>query len=197
MQLNDEFTFQYTVVEEGVTTFSEPVNFTVDSTPTAIADPLTDIINIGYVSLDRVFRNGTAINFIYTLLLFGVIFAGGFYVVPTGNFTLLGELLMDSLFWTENTTLVNDGTKWGVRVDSATSDLILDLDVHYLKADGFISYYSIAVTNKTSGIASSAKLVRDGTGLDIVGLLTDNILYVGIAVGVIVILGAVVCMRRK
>ncbi len=102
---------------------------------------------------------------------------------------------MDSPFWTENTTLINDGTNWGARLSGLEDEMSMTVSVRYLKADGFIARYSLEALNTTSGIRSSASLIRDGIGIDIIGLLTDNILYVGI--GVIVILGAVVCMRRR
>ncbi|MGD9397381.1 MAG: hypothetical protein PVJ05_13190 [Candidatus Thorarchaeota archaeon] len=194
--LNDEFTFQYKVVEEGDTLIDEGVNFTVDATPASIDDPLTSWIGIDYVDIDMVYTNGTSMGFAAIYLL-GIILAGGHFVVPVGNFTLLSELLMDSPFWTENTTLINDGTNWGARLSGLEDEMAMSVSVRYLKADGFIARYTLEAINTTSGVRSSASLIRDGLGIDIIGLLTDNILYVGIGIGVIVILGAVVCMRRR
>ena len=194
--LNDEFTFKYKVIEEGKTLLDEGVNFTVDSTPSTIDDPLTSWNGIDYVDIDMVYTNGTPLSF-EAIYLIGIILAGGHFVVPIGNFTLLSELLMDSLFWTENTTLINDGTNWGARLSGLEDDMTMSVSVRYLKADGFIARYTLEAINTTSGVRSSASLIRDGLGIDIIGLLTDNILYVGIGVGVIVILGAVVCMRRR
>ena len=100
-----------------------------------------------------------------------------------------------SIFWSENTTIVNDSTNWGVRTTGAEDDMTMQVHIHYLKSDGFLSRYTIEARNTTSNIRSSASLIRDGVGLDIVALLQDNLLYVGI--GVIVILGVVVCIRRR
>lgn len=194
--LIDEFTFQYKIIEEGEKILDEGVNFTVDSTPGAIDDPLTAWSNLDYLDIDLVYTNGCSMGF-EAFYLLGILLAGGQFVVPIGNFSLLSELLMGSLFWSENTTIVNDGTVWGVRTSGTNDDMIMQVNVHYLKADGFISRYTLEATNTTSGIRSSVSLIRDGLGLDIIGLLQDNILFVGIGVGVIVILGAVVCMRRR
>ncbi len=194
--LNDEFTFQFKVIEEGVTILDEAVNFTVEETPAAIDDPLTDWSNLDSPDVDMVYKNGTTIGF-EGLYLLGILVAGGQLVVPIGNFTLLTELLMDSFFWNENLTIVNDGSNWGVRMSGTEDDMAMQLLVHYLKADGFIARYTLEATNTTSNVRSSVSLIRDGLGLDIFGLLQDNILYVGIGVGVIVIMGAVVCMRRR
>jgi hypothetical protein len=194
--LNDEFTFQYKIIEEGEQILDEGVNFTVESTPGAIDDPLTDWSNLDYVDIDLVYTNGSAMGF-ETLYLLGLLLTGGGFVVPIGNFSLLTELLMDSLFWTENHTIINDGTKWGARMSGTEDDMVMQVYVHYLKTDGFIARYDLEATNTTDGLRSEVTLIRDGIGLDIIGLLQDNILYVGIGVGVIVILGAVVCMRRR
>lgn len=192
--LNDEFTFQYTIIEEGETTLNEGVNFTVESTPGTIDDPFTDWSNIDFVDVDLVYTNGSSMG-IETLYLLGIIIVGAGFAVPIGNFTLLTELLMNSAIWTENHTIVNDGTNWGARMSGTDDEMTMQISVHYLKTDGFIATYTFESTNTTSGISSRVTLIRDGLGLDIIGLLQDNILYV--VIGVIVILGAVACMRRR
>ena len=194
--LNDEFTFQFKVIDEGETIFDEGVNFTVESTPGTIDDPFTDWASLDYIDLDLVYTNGTSLGF-EALFLIGIALVGGGFAVPIGNFTLLTELLMNSLLWTENHTIINDGTNWGARMSGTDDDTSMQVSVQYLKTDGFIARYTLDATNTTSGVGSHVTLIRDGTGLDIIGLLQDNILYVGIGVGAIVIIGAVVCMRRR
>ena len=194
--LNDEFTFQYTITEEGETILDEGVNFTIESTPGAIDDPLTNFTNIEVVDLDLVYTNGTSMGF-EVLYLIGIALVGGGLAVPIGNFSLLTELLMDSIIWTENHTIINDGTNWGASMSVTDDDSAVQVSVQYLKADGFIASYSLTSTNTTSGLSEGATLVRDGLGTDIFGLLQDNILLVGIVAGVIVLLGAVACIRRR
>ncbi|MHA2145483.1 MAG: hypothetical protein ACXAB0_08525 [Candidatus Thorarchaeota archaeon] len=193
--LNDEFTFQYTIIEAGETILNEGVNFTVDSTPGAIDDPLTDWSNLDYVDVDLVYTNGSSIGF-ETFYLLGIILVGGGFAVPIGNFSLLTQLLMNSVIWTANHTIVNDGTNWGARMSGTDDEMVMQVYVHYLKADGFIARYTLEATNTTAGESYSVSLIRDGLGFDIIGFLTDNIVIVGIGVGVIVILGAIVCRRR-
>ncbi|MGY5865424.1 MAG: hypothetical protein RTV41_12535 [Candidatus Thorarchaeota archaeon] len=193
--LNDEFTFQYTIIEAGETILNEGVNFTVDSTPGTIDDPFTDLSNLDYVDVDLVYTNGSSIG-LETLYLLGIIIVGVGFAVPIGNFTHLTELLMNSAIWTENHTIVNDGTNWGARMSGTDDEMTMQVSVHYLKTDGFIASYTLDSTNSTAGESLSVTLIRDGLGFDIVGFLTDNIVIVGIGVGVIVILGAIVCRRR-
>ncbi|MDH4214987.1 MAG: hypothetical protein OEV85_13805, partial [Candidatus Thorarchaeota archaeon] len=101
---NDEFTFRYTIVEEGVTTLDEGVNFTIGSAPSIIDDPVTTW-SFPPPSISMMFTNGTYLPPIRIFEMeINVINTVGQFVVPTGNFTLLGELLQDTPRWAENCT---------------------------------------------------------------------------------------------
>ena len=193
---NDLFTFGYSVIEEGVPLNTDDVNITMTVNPGPIDDPLTDWNNIPQSLPDWVYANGSALGY-ENIYFLGIIITGGYFYVPIGNYSLMTELFMDSVFWNVNSSIINDGSNWGVHFAAVDDDLRMQVSVRYLKEDGFLNRYSLEMTNTNSGIRTSASLTRRGVGLDIVGLLQDNILYVGIGVGVIVILGAVVCMRRK
>ncbi len=196
--LNDEFTFQFTLNEEGETAIDEGVNVTVDLSPGAIDDPLTNWSNLGFVNIDLVYTNGTSMGF-EALTLLGLALVGNGFAVPIGNFSLLTELFTNSILWTENHTIINDGTYWGASISGVDDDddVTMQVSAQYLKTDGFLARYSLTITNTTSGVVEGASFIRDGLGTDIFGLLQDNILLVGIVVGVIVLLGAVVCIRRR
>lgn len=194
--LNDEFTYRFVWVDEGETTFNEGMNITVDTTPGTIPDPLTNWTSIPEVNIEMYYTNGTPLG-IEAFLFLGFIGVGGYFVVPTGNYSLLTDLAMDSEWWTENHTIINDSSVWGVRLSGVDDGDPVSIYVQYLKSDGFCARYVLETTNSTSGQKTSVSLIRDGLGLDIIGLLQDNILYVGIGIGVIVIIGAVVCMRRR
>ncbi len=131
------------------------------------------------------------------LSLLGIALVGSGFAVPIGNFNLLTELFTNSVLWTENHTIINDGTYWGASMSGIDDDVTMQVSVQYLKTDGFLARYSLTITNTTSGVVEGASFIRDGLGTDIFGLLQDNILLVGIVVGVIVLLGAVVCIRRR
>lgn len=194
--LNDEFTFQFTLNEEGETAIDEGVNVTVDLSPGAIDDPLTNWSNLGFVNIDLVYTNGTSMGF-EALALLGLALVGNGFAVPIGNFSLLTELFTDSILWTENHTIINDGTHWGARMSGVDDEMTMMVSCQYLKTDGFIARYSMGLTNTTSGVVDGVTFIRDGLGTDILGLLQDNILLVGIVVGVIVLLVAVVLIRRR
>jgi hypothetical protein len=194
--LDDEFTFTFKWVEEGEPTLDEKMNATVDETPEAIDDPLTEWTDISWFDIYFVYANGTAPG-VEFLALLGLMALGSLFVVPTGNYSLLSELAMNSLWWTENHTIINDSMVWGIRFSGVDDGNPMALYVHYLKSDGFCARYVLEATNSTSGQKATISFIRDGLGLDIIGLLQDNIMYVGIGVGAIVIIGAVVCMRRR
>ena len=192
--VGDEPTYRFKFVDEGEVTFDEGVNITVTSIP-VIPDPITDWVQIPTVLSTMVYTNGSAIG-LEAIVLLGILAFGGYFVLPIGNFTLLTELAMDSSWWTENHTIVNDGSVWGSRLTATDEEINQVAYVHYLKSDGFLARYVIEATNTTDGVKSSVSLIRDGLGTDIIGWISDNILIVAIGVGVIVILGAVVCRRK-
>ncbi len=192
--VDDEFTYQFKFVDEGEVTLDEGVNVTVTTRPT-IPDPITDWLELPEVYIDLVYTNGTALG-LEAIVLLGILAFGGLFALPIGNFTLLSELAQDSIWWTENHTIVNDGSVWGSRLTGTDEEINSVAYMHYLKSDGFLARYVIEATNTTDGVKSSVSLIRDGLGTDIIGWLQDNILIVGIGVGVIIILGAVVCRRK-
>ena len=125
------------------------------------------------------------------------ILVGGVFIAPTGNFSLLADLAAAAPWWTVNHTIVSDSAFWGIRLSFVDDGAPSQVFMQYSKSNGVCARFNIESTNSTSNKKSTLSLVRDGLGLDIVQLLQDNILYVGIGVGVIVILGAVVCIRRR
>jgi hypothetical protein len=193
--LNDEFQFSFDYSEIGEDSLSVIVNATVDATPPTIPDPLSDWLSIPWFDIEFELANGSMVPPEF-LALFGFIAVGGLFVVPVGNYTLLSELAMDSLWWTDNHTIVNDATYWGIQLSATDGDEIISLYVHYLKTDGMCGRYELQLSNSTHASLGSASFVRLGLGFDIVGFIQDNMLLVGIGIAVIVILGAIVCRRR-
>ncbi|NHI88556.1 MAG: hypothetical protein EAX87_03475 [Candidatus Thorarchaeota archaeon] len=194
---NDEFTYRLRMVDEGVQTYDEGMNITVTGSTPALSDPLTTWLSIPVVLANMVYTNGTPAIAEAVVIGFASILVGGVFIVPIGNFSLLADLAAAAPWWTVNHTIVSDSAFWGIRLSYMDDDSPSQIYVQYSKSNGVCARFNIESTNSTSHKKSSFSLVRDGLGLDIVQLLQDNILYVGIGVGVIVILGAVVCIRRR
>ena len=194
--VDDELTYRFVIDDpEDEMTLDEGVNITITATPSIPADVLVwgDIPD---VSADIVYTNGTAVG-LELLVILGIIYAGGHLVVPVGNFTHLGVLAQADSWWTENTTLINSGSEWGTQFTASEDDESLYVKTTYLKSDGMLARYQFEITNTTSGQKYGASLIRDGLGFDFMGWIQDNLLIVGIGVGVIVLLGAVVCVKRR
>ncbi|MHA1864331.1 MAG: hypothetical protein ACTSWA_11230 [Candidatus Thorarchaeota archaeon] len=203
--LDDEFTYQMTFTEEGVELFSEGLNVTVIETPPTIDDPLTNWTNIGSFDLNMTFYNGTSIG-LYGLLFLGLMTVGGHFAVPVGNYSLLTDLAMAESWWNDNLTLIDNALFWGVSFSATAGEVEQTMMGEFLKEDGFLSRYSIVMSN--SSIESGVTVIRDnlpvlttpttnttGTAFDIVGFVTDNILYIGVGIGVLLVL--VIIIKRR
>jgi hypothetical protein len=195
--LNDEFTYRLTMVDEGVQTYDEGVNITVTGSTPAISNPLTTWLGIPILSISMVYTNGTPVIFEALVIGLAYLLVGGVFITPKGNYSLLADLAAAAPWWTVNHTIVSDSTFWGIKLSFVDDDSPSMIFVQYSKSNGVCSRFNIESTNSTSHKKSSVSLVRDGLGLDILGLLQDNILYVGIGVGAIVVIGAIVCIRRR
>ncbi|MDH4213479.1 MAG: hypothetical protein OEV85_06125 [Candidatus Thorarchaeota archaeon] len=194
--LNDEFTFKMIFIDEGEETFNEGINATIAETPPAINDPLVNLTGIDTFNITMTFYNGTELG-LYGILFLGLIAVGSHFAYPVGNFSLLSELAMDESFWDENHTIINNSQVWGISYSETSGDETESITAEYLKADGFCYRYMLEVTNTTSNIETSVSFVRDmpSSGFDIVGFITDNALYIGI--GVIIVLLLVIIFKKK
>jgi len=194
--LNDKFTFQMVFVDEGNQTINEGINVTIAEAPPAISDPLTNLTDIGIFNLTMTFYNGTELGLIGILFL-GLYVVGSHFAYPIGNFSLLTELAMAESWWNSNYTIINNAQVWGIRLSETSGGAQATITAEYLKADGFCSSYTLQSTNTTDSVVSSVSFTRTtpGSGFDIVGFVTDNALYIGI--GVIIILLLVIIVKRK
>ncbi len=196
VEVDDEFTYRFTITDpESEDTFDEGVNITVEAVPSMPADVfLWD--DIPEVDLDIFYTNGTAVG-LELLVLLGILYAGGHFVVPIGNFTHLSTLLEGYTLFTENTTIINTSSEWGASYHAEMDDERMEVRTTYLKSDGVLARYTFQVTNTTSGDTAGASFIRDGLGFDFMGWISENILIVGIGIGAIVLIGAVVCVKRR
>lgn len=194
--LDDEFTFQMVFVDEGSQTFNEGINVTVIETPPTLDDPLLAIGDIDTMDLNMTFYNGTSLG-LYGILFLGLIVVGSHFAYPIGNFSLLTELAMAESWWNTNYTIINTAQVWGISFSETSGGEQASITAEYLKADGFCSRYVLQSTNTTSSVVTSVSFTRTipSSSFDIVGFLTDNALYIG--VGVIILLLLVIIFKRK
>lgn len=194
----DKFDFTMTATEEDVP--SEDIYINITSTASnAIPDPLENWADIPEHSQGFWWANGTSMG-MSTLIFLGVFFVGGKFAVPLGNFTLLENLIKPEL---SGEVIIDEGNVWGVewsQEETTTEDF--RITATYSKSDGFLAEYKLeTVSTLNDTVLDSIEVIRQdlpagGGGLDdIIQLLEDNILYVGIGIAVLVVLG-IACKRR-
>ena len=184
----DRFDFTVKTDIPGEDNINEGLYYVVQNNPATIPDSISMWSQIPAITVKLYWTNGS-------LASLGLIGADKL-AVPIGNWTLLSSLAEDLAF--PGYEDVNDAAYWGYKARTAffLPSIQLRLEVKWLKSDGFLSLIDATFWNTTSDSEyGSFTLTRQGG--DILSLIMDNILYVGIGVGVIIILGAVVCLRRK
>ncbi|MHA1935880.1 MAG: hypothetical protein ACW97A_11405 [Candidatus Thorarchaeota archaeon] len=190
--------FDYTLTgDDGVDTFDEAIYINVTAVPAlAIPDPLTDWGNIPDFDVEFWWANGTSMGLL-VLVFLGLIAVGSKLVLPIGNFTHLQSLLATEL---TGETITPGGNLWTVVwSEDTTATEEFRITASYSTVDGFLAEYKFETWGSANNtLLQSFHVTRDvipSAGLDIVQFLTDNILYVAIGIGVVVVL-AIVCKKR-
>ncbi len=196
---NDQFNFTMDAVSvEEDLGLHEGMYILVTDTPPTIPNVITDWTQVPEIDYSMKWTNGTDLG-MYGLLFLGLlVLVGEHFAVPMGNWTLMTEVVQTYILWNDTTTFTTNSAYWGMSLTYASGGQRLTLAASYLKSDGFLAKYTMKTTyvsNSTEILNLSA--IRTGLPNDLIVMLQDNILLVGIGVGVIVILGAVVCMKRK
>jgi len=195
---NDQFNFTFDAAnpDEGLS-LHEGMYMLVTDAPPTIPNVVTDWTQVPTVDLDMKWTNGTSIG-LYVLIFLGIIPFGAHFAVPIGNWTLMTEVVQTSGSWNDSTTFTTNSAYWGMSLTYSSSGLRYTVAVSYLKSDGFLAKYEMKATNITSStVTFDFGVIREGLPNDLIVTLQDNILLIGIGVGVVVIVGAVVCMKRK
>jgi len=190
------FTMDATNPEEDLS-LHEGMYIIVTAAPPTIPNVITVWTQVPTVTVDMKWTNGTSIG-LYALLFIGLAAFGGRMVVPIGNWTLLTEVVKTTVGWNTSTAFTSNSAYWGMSLTATSSGQRATIGALYLKSTGFLAKYTITVTNATSSAQIfSFSVIQEGLPNDLVVMIQDNILLIGIGVGVVVILGAVVCMKRK
>lgn len=193
--VGDQWNFDMRMTDENGTTETEVMYMEVTSRPT-IANIINTWLELpdSTTMLDITWENGTALGWSGLIFIFMFLVIDQF-IVPTGNYTFLTELYDTSI---HNGTIYDRGGFWGGEVEQEWLGVSYAVSVDFLKEDGMLAHYSFGMSNSTNDdVLGTFELVRQGLpGLDIVAFIQDNIILVGAAVGVVLIL-AIVCLRRK
>lgn len=184
----DQWNFDITSVTEGVTDMDEVIYFESTGGLSTIPNILDSWLLMPKPTFDITWANGTSLGWSALIFIF-YFFVTDTWAVPIGNYTLLGELYEDHPLY--NGTVYNSGSFWGMDLTDDSLGDTVTIHVDYLKDDGFLAHWTVSTSNGT------LTMVRQGLpSFDIVGFIQDNMLLVAGA-GVVVILLAVVCLRRR
>ncbi|RDE11976.1 MAG: hypothetical protein C4K47_09095 [Candidatus Thorarchaeota archaeon] len=198
VQLHDRL--NYTLAVNNATFhMSEAFYLNVTADPPAIPDSMTLLSQVPTVDLDAWWTNGTEMQIEYAILFWVLVdlpFGTG-VVLPIGNFTLLEQLVQTYILWSSSTVFVGDSQSWGMKLVQAHPGYNSTLEATYQRNDGALATVSATSTNNTSHATIGSLQITRGLPLDIIGWIRENILMVGAGVLVVVIVGAVVCMKRK
>ncbi len=199
IKVGDRFDYSF---KSSMFAINEDMYMNITSMPAAaIPDPLTSWVGIPDLFAGTGFwwANGTSMGS-YSAILILLIAVGGKIAVPIGNFTHIQSLAAALL---TGETFVNEANVWGISWTTHPSSTVdFKITATYAKADGFLAQFKMETINSgNSQVLNSTEITRyniPGGGFDlssITQMLQDNILYVGIGVGILVIL-AIVCKKR-
>ncbi len=192
--------FDYTLTSTYEEGWGEGLYLNITAMPSAaIGDPLNTWSSIPEPSLGFWWTNGSSMGF-SALIFLGIFLVGGKFAVPIGNFTHIEGLAASVLTGEE---IIDEANVWGIEWSqdiNATQEY--RATATYSKVDGFLADYSLETWDTAENeLVESIAVQRDdlpSAGLDlsnITQLLMDNILYVGIGVGVLILL-AIICKKK-
>jgi len=190
----DHWSYDLTTTDEGVVDTEEL--YVVVNTTSTIPDTVTILLDLPYANSTMTFANFTDLDFSTAFLMIFLAFITPRFIFPVGNYTLLTELYnADDVY---NGTVYDSGGYWGMDLnDYELFNRSTDMHADFLKADGVLAHWTLTSSNETS-VVGTVNMVRQGLpGFDLIGWIRENILLAGIGVGIVIIVGAVVCMRRK
>jgi hypothetical protein len=198
--IGDQYNFNITTTDNGVADMNEVIYMEVLTRPT-IPNIVSNLTDIPTPSLNITWANGTSLGWSALIFIF-LAAASPFFISPIGNFTLLGQLYVANSFY--NGTIYDQSGYWGTNLNDfmlIPGNLTTDIHVDYLKQDGVLAHWTATTKNITSSSEIfKLSMVRQGlpttsgTSFDIIGFVTDNALYIGI--GVVIILLVVIIVKK-
>jgi hypothetical protein len=191
--------FNYTFeLHDDTTNMTEGMTFEVGASIPPIPDQINVWSQIDYPEIDAQWLNGTTIGF----WVFAIIPAGNFFL-PIGNWTLMSSLVEERIDVFDLTLDATSATYWGYsfKMDGINPNETALVHVDFLKSDGGLAHYELEIVNSTtSETLVTASLIREGLptttgGFVLPTWITDNLLFIGI--GVVVIIAVLIYIKKK
>jgi hypothetical protein len=191
----DKINYQYSLMEKSpALTLNEGSYLQINGT-SAIPDTVNLWTDIPHLTPDWKWSNGSMVGIGIWLTLLPLGLFG--FVVPTGNWSLLYKLAAWVWLWNVNTTMTLSSAYLAFSLTSISSGKTTLFEASYLKSDGFLArYHWVQTDSVTHEKDYEVSLIRQGLPNDIIVMLQDNIVYIGIGVVILVLLLALVRKRR-
>jgi len=191
--------FNYTLTStDDTTNVTEGIQIEVGSSIPPLLNEVNDWFQIDYPEVEITWLNGTSIG----LWAFVLVPAGNLFL-PMGNWSLMDSLAGARTDIYDFTLDASNTYYWGYsyKIDGINPNETAIVHVDFLKSDGGLAHYSLEVINATtSATLATASLVREGLpttsgGFTLPSWITDNILYIGI--GVVVLIVALIYFKKR
>ncbi len=191
--VGDQFNYQMKLIDiDEADTIDEGIYIKVNERPD-IPNIVTNWSQIPIITIEINFNNGTSIGILGLVLYPLVIYYGGLFALPIGNFSLIQKLHSDQGL--ENLTYINTYYYWGVKYEGQASGNTISGFATYLKSDGFLAKYTLTARNSTHTLGE-VSVIRKGLPSDLQDTLMSNILLIGAGVVALIIIGAIVCKKK-
>ncbi|MGY5852800.1 MAG: hypothetical protein RTU92_04465 [Candidatus Thorarchaeota archaeon] len=164
IEVDDQWHFNIRYWTEGYPEMEDDFYFSPSGVPDAIPDPLTDWWDIPDIPGDLYWWNDTDASGLETFFdfLFKV-------AVPTGNWSLLADLVENVTMWTPDTptavvptVFLDDWYRWGVSFNFTQSDTDNIYSISYLKSDGSVAKMEMyGYDSGTDNLMGILYMIRD------------------------------------
>ncbi len=172
--------FNFHLTTSGVTmgpNVNEALFMNVTSDPPSIPNSITAWAQVPCPNVGWYWSNETAIG-LYGILFLGLLYFGTAFVLPIGNFTLIGNVIKTYTSWNSTaTTYVNNTLYWGLKCTLNQTQQNTVIQVSYLKSDGVLARYTISATNNTSHATERISFIRDGLPKWVVTPVSQTLAY--------------------
>jgi len=173
-----------------VTQIRNQLAMTVTSLP-EITDKM-EYITICPFETEWLQSNDTMASLEYYFAGAGLVWAAISPAVPIGNWSLLSSFFDEIESEYMNTSIIDEATRWGLRLDIAADDMVLTSETTWFKSDGSLQKVFLSIESDVGSAEVSLQRVND-----LLSNPTTMIVIAGGIIGVVVVVVVLVKLRRR
>ncbi len=188
LEVGDRIDYTVTANVEGVTTTSPTQSvsecYVVVTSLPELPNIVISIPSLLPQNFNQSLANGTEYNFLWT-------------AVPVGNWTLLTELVLQSIPRSFNVTMIDTQAEWGMESTQDYGSTIMFQTLRMSKSDGAMNYLKQETSGTSASIHYVIEVVRKGVLSPLNMIQLVSIVVTLASLGVIVILGVLIIWHRS